>query len=158
MEENTFTVEEIQKDLINAADTIEKVIGKVELIQIKLNLLSEEVKKQVKLLQMPKEIQITTTQEVSLLRLIDLIAQLANVTVKDITGKTRKEPVANARAVVIYLAQNLNLPEKVKAKYIKRDRTTFYHSIKKIEDQLFIEDKTITYLVTEGLKYIKNGL
>lgn len=150
-----LNINDIQKDLESTTITIEKVLKHVELVKIKLNLLHVEVQDQIELLNKLKIVQ-TPTQEVIIVKLIEVIARLANLKYTDITGRSRKEEIASARAVVIYLAQNLKLTEEVKAKHIQRDRTTFYNSIKRVEDKLHIKDKTITYLVTEGLKYIQN--
>jgi chromosomal replication initiator protein len=92
--------------------------------------------------------------ETTLNELITVVSTYYNLNNKDLTGKSRKQHIANARFIYFYLARkhtNKTLSE-IGAK-VNRGHDTALHGIRTITNRknLYAEDKKELYLIERGI-------
>lgn len=89
-------------------------------------------------------------------RIFRTVAARYRVSPDEIKGKSRKETIATARHISIYLATQLtDLSQSAIGAYYDRDHTTIGHSIKKVERSIH-QDPNFAYEVEELIREIRS--
>ncbi|MCO5290488.1 MAG: hypothetical protein M9959_01990 [Chitinophagaceae bacterium] len=87
-----------------------------------------------------------------------IVAGVAGVSVEDLRAPGRREPMANARQIAMYLTvkhTGITLTE-IGRYYSRRDHTTVGHSVKVVLDRVKVCDARTVALLDEAEKMIKN--
>ena len=102
--------------------------------------------------------EIQATAPISTGRILSLTAEAFGVTVTDLESPSRRQPLARARQVAMYLCRDLtdlSLP-KIGAVFGGRDHTTALHGINKIRDLMTTDEETFEQ-VTALLQSLRTG-
>ena len=92
----------------------------------------------------------------TMLKIFRAVATRYRVTPDEIKGKSRKESIATARHISIYLATQLtDLSQSAIGAYYDRDHTTVGHSIRKVEKNIHT-DPSFAYEIEELIREIRS--
>lgn len=81
--------------------------------------------------------------------IVKKMAEAVNVSVGEIIGRTRRQPVATARQCVCYTAYYSGYTYEEIGRFLGRDRVTVYHSVLLTKERLSARDLLATRIMEE---------
>lgn len=79
---------------------------------------------------------------------IFLISAVTGVTLREMIGETRKQPIASYRQVLIWFLWNEGVPLDGITETTGRDRTTILYAVKRVDDLIQVRDKSTINLIS----------
>ena len=89
-------------------------------------------------------------------RQIEFLMNECNCTMADVTGRSRKASIVEARQIIAYVMRSNDCYYHEITRTINRDRSTAIYSVERVYKLLSIGDKRTKYLI-ERLKGFENG-